>query len=289
MRPRHYTSADEDSARWDAITLRDGDVVVSTRSKHGTTWVQAILLMLEHGPVLPAPLPVLSPWVDHLVEPVDEVAARLEAQQHRRVLKTHTPLDGLALRDGVHVVVVARHPLDAALSLYHQGANIDRGRLAELTGAPTPTVTGRPDETTWLVDWIHAQRDPIEALDSLQGVAWHVTDAWARRDRADVTLVHYADLATDLPGQVRRLARRTGLGVDVDLDAVVEATRFDAMRDRATALAPDTTGVLRDRARFFRGGRRGDGVAALPPADLAAYRARMAGLVPPDLDTWLHR
>ena len=114
-------------------------MVVSTRSKSGTTWVQMICLLLLYGdPELPAPLTELSPWVDHTVEPVADVVARLERQPGRRVVKTHTPLDGVPLDDRATYVVVARHPLDMAVSLWHQGANIDRVRLRELTGAPAP-------------------------------------------------------------------------------------------------------------------------------------------------------
>ncbi len=95
MAPHRYSSPDEDSARWDDFAFRSGDIVVSTRSKHGTTWVQTILLLLIHqDPDLPAPLAELSPWLDHLIEPRDAVVARLEAQTHRRVIKTHTPLAG---------------------------------------------------------------------------------------------------------------------------------------------------------------------------------------------------
>jgi hypothetical protein len=35
-------SPDEDSARWLGFPFRDGDIVISTRSKTGTTWVQMI-------------------------------------------------------------------------------------------------------------------------------------------------------------------------------------------------------------------------------------------------------
>ena len=130
--PVRYTSADEDSARWSGFTFRAGDLVVSTRSKHGTTWMQVVLLTLVHGPPpFPEPLGQLSPWLDHLIEPLDVVLDRLEGQRHRRVIKTHTPLDGIPLDDRATYIVVARHPLDAALSLYHQGANLDRARLGE--------------------------------------------------------------------------------------------------------------------------------------------------------------
>lgn len=289
MTLRRYTSSDEDSARWAAIDLRDDDIVVSTRSKHGTTWVQAILLMLVHGPELPDTLAELSPWVDHLVEPVDELAARLDAQHHRRVLKSHTPLDGLPHRPGVHRVVVARNPLDAAVSLYHQGLNFDRQRMAELSGQPVKTST-LPDLESWLGDWVHAQRDGTKHLDSLQGVVHHLAGAWQRRHDPDVTLVHYSDLQADHRGQVERLAGTVGIDVDdADIDAIVAATDFAAMRRRADDFVPDRMRVLRDPDAFFRRGRPGDGTELLTRSDLADYHARMAALVDPELLAWLHR
>ncbi|WP_370324347.1 sulfotransferase domain-containing protein [Euzebya sp.] len=285
---RRYRSADEDSARWASVPLRPGDVIVSSRSKHGTTWVQAVLLTMVHGPALPDRLDALSPWVDHLVEPIDSVADRLAAQPHRRVVKSHTPLDGLPDDPRIHRVVVARHPLDAAVSLYHQRRNIDRVRLAELTGAAPRAASDEP-LATWLSRWVHADPDPVEALDSLPGVLHHLADAWRRRDDPGVVLVHYADLAADPAAEVRRLAAALDLAPAADIDAVVRATSFAAMRSRAEDLAPDSLGVLADRGAFFRAGRSGEGAAALAPSDLAAYEARVAQALDPTLRRWLHR
>jgi aryl sulfotransferase len=48
--------------------------VISTPSKTGTTWAQMICALLIFGePQLPAPLGRLSPWLDHLVAPREEV------------------------------------------------------------------------------------------------------------------------------------------------------------------------------------------------------------------------
>ena len=119
--PVRYQSEDEDSARWDGFEFRTGDIVISTRSKSGTTWMQQICaLLIFQTPELPAPLGRLSPWLDWLITPREQVVARLEAQQHRRFIKTHTPLDGLPLGERVTYIVVGRHPLDMAVSLYYQ-------------------------------------------------------------------------------------------------------------------------------------------------------------------------
>ena len=84
--PFRYQSPDEDSARWLGFPFRDGDIVISSRSKTGTTWVQMICaLLIFRTPQLPAPLAQLSPWLDHLIVPPEQVYARLTAQHHRRL------------------------------------------------------------------------------------------------------------------------------------------------------------------------------------------------------------
>jgi len=285
-----YVSADEDSARWSGFPFRPGDIVLSTRSKSGTTWMQMICALLVLGaPDLPAPLAVLSPWVDHTIEPVADVIARLEAQQHRRFLKTHTPLDGLPLDPRATYVVVARHPLDAAVSLYHQGGNVDRERVAELTGVPVRT-TDRPPLHDWLVRWTREQTTAREQLDSLVGVLHHVEDAWERREEDNVLLVHYADLIADLDGQMRRVRDRLGISVpDEHWAGLVEAASFERMRSRSAELVPDALGVLVEPVRFFRSGRSGTGREVLTREELARYEARVASMVSPEVVAWLHR
>ncbi len=189
-------------------------------------------------------------------------------------------------------VVVARHPLDAAVSLYHQGDNLDRDRLRQLVGAPEPEQPSapRPRLRQWLLSWIAQQADPREELDSLPGMLRHLAGAWDRRQADNVVLVHYEDLATDLESQMRRLAGRLGIDVaEPAWPALVAAADFSPMRDRAGLLAPDPAGVLKDSAAFFRQGRSGSGRELLTPGELDAYYTRTQKLAPPDLLTWLHR
>ncbi len=287
-----YRSSDEDSARWDGFNYRDGDLVISTRSKHGTTWMQTILLLLIHGaPPWPASLGDLSPWLDHLVAPHHAVMECLTAQRHRRVIKTHTPLDGLPLDPRATYVVVARHPLDAAVSLWHQGNNIDRDRLRDLTGAPAvASETPRPLLQDWLSAWIDRVADPVDEMDSLDGVMHHLSDAWARRQGANIVLVHFDDLRTDLLGQMRQLADQLRLAEAEQVTAELAAeASLDAMRERAAELAPNTQGILRDPRAFFREGRSGAGMTELNRAELDRYHERVAALAPPSLVSWLHR
>jgi aryl sulfotransferase len=286
-----YRSPDEDSARWWDFELRDGDIVISTRSKSGTTWMQMICALLVFGSEeLPAPLSQISPWLDWLVTPRDEVYAQLAAQDHRRIIKTHTPLDGIPMDSRVTYVVVGRHPLDMAVSLHHQGENLDRERLAQLTGQPSRSDRSSPPVREWLLEWTEWDGDPRQELDSLPGVMMHVGDAWARRGEPNVVLVHYGDLSADLDVEMRRLAGVLGITIaGATWPRLVDAAGFEQMRRRADLLAPDPQGVLRDRDRFFRRGSSGAGRELLTADEYEHYLARVGELVPPDLVAWLHR
>jgi hypothetical protein len=185
---------------------------------------------------------------------------------------------------------VARHPLDAAVSLYHQQLNLDRTRWAELTGNEPPdparSIASLHDS---LLAWVEMDVDPREYLDSLPGVAHHLTDAWARRREPNVVLVHYDDLQADHDGAMRGLAGRLGIEVDeASWPTLVDAARFDAMKARAADAVPERDGVIRDHERFFRAGVSGARFAELGPEELAEYETRMATLAPPDLLAWLH-
>jgi hypothetical protein len=276
-----------------AFEHRPGDIVISTRSKHGTTWIQMICaLLIFQSAELPAPLADLSPWPDWLVLPLDDVLRELRGQRHRRFLKTHTPLDGLPLDRRVRYIVAARHPLDAAVSMYHQAENLHRRGLRQLIGDSPPAGQARPRPPLrdWLLAWIDGQADPRQQPDSLPGVLHHLTDAWQRRAADPVRLVRYDDLCTDLGGQMRALA--TWLEIDVCERAwpeLVAAAEFSSMRARADQLVPARGSILKDNAAFFRRGRPGAAAELLGEAELRRYQTRVEQHAPPDLVRWLHR
>src|SRR3954463_12295734 len=125
-----YRSVVADSLRWDGFRFRDGDIVISTPPKCGTTWMQRLVaLLVFDGPDLPAPISKVSPWLDMQLAPLDEGTALLEAQQHRRFIKTHTPLDGIPHDPRVRYVAVGRDPRDVAVSVRHHMANLNVERF----------------------------------------------------------------------------------------------------------------------------------------------------------------
>ena len=284
--PYRYLSHDEDSARWSGFPFRAGDIVISTRRRTGTTWLQMICaLLIFQRPELPAPLWQLSPWLDHLIAPHQMLYAQLAAQPHRRFIKTHTPLDGLPYDPRVTYLVTGRHPLDMFVSLRHHLENIDGARIEQATGHTPPDA---PTESLHddLVRWIDDEGTYPEALRS---VMWHLTGAWTRRAWPNVLLIHYDDLAAGLETQMRYLAWRLGIAVpEPAWPALVSAATFDRMRARADHLVPAARGMVRDSASFFHRGASGAHLEVLTAEEIARYHARASQLAPPDLLEWLH-
>lgn len=293
---KRYRTSLEDSARWQGFRFRAGDIVISTPSKSGTTWTQMICALLVFQTAdLPAPLTTLSPWMDMLLRPVSEVHAGLEAQRHRRFIKTHTPLDGLPHDDRVTYVVVGRDPRDLAVSLLHHGDNLRRDVVGRLLGETPDDSRGRGprpegDLRSRLLRWMDSD-EPVETnLDTLRGMVWHLAGAWERRGDANVVLLHYGDLERDLELEMRRQAARLDIAIDqVTWPALVEAATFGRMKERAADLVPDERlGILKETSTFFRSGASGQWHQWLTANDLIHYDERLAALTKPELANWLH-
>jgi aryl sulfotransferase len=290
-----------DSDRWTGFPFRPDDIVISTPPKCGTTWTQMIcaLLVLQRTD-LGAPLSTLSPWLDMLSRSRTEVVAALEAQQHRRFIKTHTPLDGLPAAPGVTYICVARDPRDVALSMDAHRTNMDmerfreeRDAVARVDGFDVDDVPPAPEPapTEWERFWQWVDDDTPQRGSSLRRTLWHLRTFWERRADPDIVLLHYDDLRADLEGRMRGLAARLGIEVDEALwPELVAAAGFDAMRSQAGTVAPTTDGrsFWRDDRQFFRRGTSGQWRDLLDEADLDRYRRRVASLAPPDLVAWAH-
>src|SRR3954471_14190743 len=106
-----------DSRRWNQFEPRDGDIVIATFAKCGTTWTQRIVDLLVFQSPDVRPFGEISPWLDStLFNPVEDDLATLEAQTHRRYIKSHLPFDALPVWDSVKYIHVGRDGRDARLS-----------------------------------------------------------------------------------------------------------------------------------------------------------------------------
>ena len=286
-----------DSARWEGFVFRDDDIVISTAPKCGTTWMQMLCaLLILRTPQLGKPLASVSPWIDMCTRPLPEVRADLDAQTHRRFIKTHTPLDGLPFDERVTYLHVARDPRDAALSMDSHLANMDMDRFVGIrvgavgmddfeelgiTGPPPPPPED-PAERFWA--WIES--DP-SAHNGLPALVHHVETFWERRDEPNIHLFHYADLRADLAGQMRRLAGI--LGVEPPTDELIAAGTFEAMKAQADELIPNSdTSFWKNNREFFAKARSGDWRELLAGTGEARYEKAVTGLADADLLAWLH-
>lgn len=139
--------------RWLTFPRRAGDIVICAPVKSGTRWMQMLVLLLVFDGVPEQPISDISPWLDMHLRSTDEVFALLAAQRHRRVIKTHAPLDGLPWDDQVTYIDVGRDPRDAFASMQGRrtcrlrpsSACVSRRTVLMTSGSTgqTPTIRGR--------------------------------------------------------------------------------------------------------------------------------------------------
>ena len=300
---RRYEGTVYDSVRWAGFELRSGDIIISTPPKCGTTWTQMICaLLILQEPELPLPLDMLSPWIDMVSRARTEVFADLDAQRHRRFIKTHTPLDGIPNDPTVTYICVGRDPRDVALSMDHHRDNTNRSaflkareQAAAIDGVelgPVRPSLARPDgerERFW--QWVDDETPSTQVGSSLRRTVEHLQSFWDAEDDLDIVYLHYDDLQADLEGQMRRLAAR--LGIDVDehrWPCLVRAATFESMRSRADRTVPGGGPEhWIDPVAFFSRGTSGQWRDLLDDADLARYARRVRALASDDLVEWVHR
>jgi len=273
---RTYRGSRTDPDRWDTWVPRQGDILVCTPPKCGTTWTQTILAMLIHGaPELPDKLPFLSPWVDvDLGVPAEDVKTALEAQTGRRVVKTHTPADGFPIWEGVTVIAVYRHPLDVFFSLRKHFANSadlapDDPRLVSVSQA--------------FRNFIDGDADPDEFdFDTLATLTTHYQETVCADRVPELKRFHYADMIRDGRRAVEDLAHAADIFADAALiDRVADATTFGEMKANAANYAPVAgTGFWKSDANFFDSASSRKWEGALSDEEFGLYRTRVDAQLP---------
>jgi aryl sulfotransferase len=192
-----------DSTRWNDFRFRDGDIVIATWAKSGTTWTQQIVSQLVFNGAEGVNVPALSPWVDMRIVPQEAIEA-LEQQTHRRFLKTHLPVDALVFSPKAKYIYVARDGRDAAWSAYNHfvKAKDDLYDAFNYTpGLVGPTIH-RPTGTAhdYYREWFEGDGAPL----------WFFYESihtwWEFHHLPDSKLLHSNESKRDLPGSIRGIA-----------------------------------------------------------------------------------
>ena len=276
-----------DSTVWNDFEFRDDDIVIATYAKAGTTWMQQIVGQLVFGgdPALEAAN--LSPWVDLRIVPKADKFVQLEAQTHRRFLKTHLPLDALAYSPRAKYLYVARDARDVVWSMYNHHANARPAWYDALNNTPGrvgPPIEPPPDDVRqYWRDWMDRDGHPFWPFwDSVR--SW-----WQARHLPNLLLVHFNDLKRDLDGQMRRIA--AFLEIDVDptrWDSIVEYCTFDWMKAHAQVTAPMGGAMWEGGgATFINRGTNGRWRDLLSEAEIAEYEQRAIAELGRECARWL--
>ena len=278
-----YRSAITDGTRWATYNHRPGDIFVCASPKCGTTWMQTIVAsLLWPDGNFPGVVMEMGPWFDGLIYDFAELSARLEAQTHRRFIKTHTPADGIPIFDTASYIVVARDGRDAFVSFVNHRKNlrddlIERLNTDAMAQGVDPVMKFRGDVHGFFERWI-TDAPPLRYLAS-----W-----WNLRGEPNVLLVHYNDLQADLDGEMRRVA---GF-LDIDIPAalwpgVVERCTFERMREDADKVG-DFQRIFEGGAEsFLFKGTNGRWREMLTEDELQRYRDRVEEVLVPEAAHWL--
>lgn len=291
---RDYSHLIFETSRWQGFEPRPDDILICTPYKAGTTWTQMIsALLVFQTPELPRPLAEISPWLELRAAPPEEIHALYAAQEHRRIIKTHTPLDGLPWFPEARYICVQRDPRDIFMSMLNhlQIANPDADAIfrREMREAGEEREPPPEDPNEFFRMWLTTGSFDWESDGApLWSVFRHGATFWAHRERENIHFVHYADLKANLAGEMRRIAAFLGIEVAGELwPRLVEAATFRSMKENADRVAPDTNfNMWTDNARFFNKGvsRQWEGVLT---EESLALLAEVTEQYPPDYIDWL--
>jgi aryl sulfotransferase len=276
-----------DSRRWNGFKYRDDDIVIGTWAKTGTTWMQQVISQLIFDGAENVPIMDLSPWVDLRAIPYDEMIAGLEAQTHRRFLKTHLPVEALVFSRRAKYIYIARDGRDAVWSLYNHHAGFNEQfyammrNIPELVGPPLePPID---DIALYFRQWLDGDGYPFWPFWS------HVQSWWDIRRLPNVMLVHFNALKADLPREMRRVAAFLDIEIEpAKWPILVEHCTFAYMKRNAAALSPALLEVFRGGAdTFVHKGTNDRWREVLTPADIAKYERAARENLTPACARWL--
>jgi aryl sulfotransferase len=224
---------------------------------------------------------MISPWIDAAFAPIEDYLKQVEAQTHRRFIKTHTPFDGLPYFPSSAYLVVLRDPRDVYFSGLNHRDNMNDQELAHSVFPSGPNA---------LHDWLSKVREPgTWDLQSLDSLIHFFNTYWPYRDLENVHLFHYSDMKRDLKSAIASMASALGVPVnDRQLTAFAEAASFDNMKRHAEQFAPELgRGFWKAETDFFAHGATQQWKGKLSADDLAAFDVRIAELLPPDQVDWM--
>ena len=273
VRTREMHNSHFDSSVWDHFTFRDDDVVIGTYAKSGTTWTQQIVSQLIFQGEEGINVAEISPWVDMRVPPIDVKIPALEAQTHRRFVKTHLPVEALLFSPKAKYIYIVRDGRDTLWSMYNHHSNANEAFYETLNDTPGRVGPPMPrcDKPilAYFRHWLENDGDPWWSF-------WeNIVSWWNIRHLPNVKLIHFANLKADMPGEIREIVAFLDISIDESKwDAIVEHCSFDYMKAHADLAAPLGGSVWEGGGKtFINKGTNGRWKDTLTQEDVARYEA----------------
>lgn len=284
---REYQNHHMDSTRWNDFDHRDGDIVIATWVKSGTTWMQQIVGQLLFNGAEDIPVMDICPWLDLRIIPKEETFEMLAQQSHRRFLKTHLPADTVPIQSNVKYIFVGRDGRDALWSWHHHHSQLtDQGyeafnKTPGLVGYPLPRPN--PDIVEYFRNWLSNDGYPIWPFFS------NIRSWWEIRNLPNTLFVHFNELKEDLSGQMRRVAEFLEQPIDeTNWPIQVEHCTFEYMKDHAEALTPMLEQMFSGGAKaFINKGTNARWRDALSEEDVRNYESIALRELGPQCAKWL--
>ena len=276
-----------DSTVWDQFPFRDDDIVIATYAKSGTTWTQQIIGQLLFDGDEDVAVAEMSPWLDLRVPPAEVKIQALEAQQHRRFIKTHLPVDALVYSPRAKYIYVARDGRDVVWSLYNHHANANALCYQLLNDTPgrvgPPIAPPIASIRQYFLDWLDRDGYPFWPF-------WeNIRSWWEIRELPNLMLLHFDELRRDLPAGMRRIAAFLDVPNDATrFPAQVEHCTFDWMKANAAKSAPLGGQIWEGGAEvFINKGTNGRWRDILTAEDNLRYENMTRDKLGPDCAAWL--
>lgn len=287
VKTREMHSHHFDSTIWNDFRFRDDDIIIATYAKSGTSWTQQMIAQMMFGGDPDLAVAEMSPWLDLRVPPKEVKLPEVEAQTHRRFIKTHLPVDALVWSPEAKYVYIGRDGRDVVWSLYNHHANANAiwyDALNNTPGRVGPPIDPPPaDIRQYWRDWMDGDGFPFWPF-------WeNIRSWWAVRDQPNVHMIHFENLKRDMPGEMRKMAGFLDITIDESRwDQILEYCSFDWMKANATKAVP-LGGAFWDAGAevFINKGVNGRWKDTLTQAESAEYEARAVAELGPECATWL--
>lgn len=220
---------------------------------------------------------------------------QLEAQQHRRFIKTHLALDGLPYYPQVKYIVVGRDARDVFMSFLNHFANFNEEFVRALNEAPgrvgpsmpVPAYPGDPHEfwRNWITrGWFAWESEGYPSYGNMH----HTQSWWNYRQLDNILFVHYNDLLSDLPSEIRRMAGFLDIPIsDETIAEIVPDVSLTSLRRSAEADKLLDWAFKEGAQTFFFKGTNGRWKDVLTNEELAMYEKTASKVLTPDCRAWL--